>query len=63
MPSTSLSLASTLPLGLIPGMALFRPPASMAVLASFCATGMSLAPSMVMVRVAVSWAPLASITL
>ncbi|MCY1402959.1 hypothetical protein D3C76_1136630 [compost metagenome] len=60
--STSVSLPSTLPLGLTPGVALFAPPASMARATSSFATGASLAPWMVMFRVARSSAPALSIT-
>ncbi|MNE66575.1 hypothetical protein D3C80_1621310 [compost metagenome] len=60
--STSVSLASTLPVGLAPGAALFRPPASTARALSLFATGASLAPTMRTVRVARSSAPAVSIT-
>ncbi|MNP34129.1 hypothetical protein D3C76_1274020 [compost metagenome] len=62
LPSTSVSLLSTLPLGLSPGRSLFRPPASVARLMSGRATGVSSRPTMVMLRLARSSAPLASIT-
>ncbi|MCY1407152.1 hypothetical protein D9M71_224400 [compost metagenome] len=61
-PSTSLSLASTLPVGSEPRMALRMPPASMAKLLSLTATGVSLAPWMAIFRVARSSLPSASIT-
>ncbi|MCY1464343.1 hypothetical protein D9M71_823560 [compost metagenome] len=55
--STSVSFVSTLPLGLIPGVALAVPPASTATVLSLTANGLSLVPRMMMVRVAVLLAP------
>ncbi|MNZ81577.1 hypothetical protein D3C78_1002490 [compost metagenome] len=46
--SGSVSLASTLPPGLMPASALFRPPASTALPSSGLAVGVSLRPKMMM---------------
>ncbi len=59
--SLSVSLLSTLPVALDPGMLLAVPPASMAVFDSLVATGASLAPWMVTVICAVLFNPLASV--
>ncbi|MCY1448438.1 hypothetical protein D9M71_651020 [compost metagenome] len=55
--STSRSLANTLPVGFSPGVPLAVPPASTATVLSSAARGLSLAPRMRMVRVAVLLAP------
>ncbi|MNQ82798.1 hypothetical protein D3C85_978600 [compost metagenome] len=59
--STSVSLVNTLPTASLPGVPLNTPPASAAVPLSFTPTGVSLAPSMVTVRVAVAVAPARSL--
>ncbi|MNC56688.1 hypothetical protein D3C75_1063050 [compost metagenome] len=55
--STSRSLASTLPVGFRPGVPLAVPPASTATVLSSAASGLSLAPRMMMVSVDVLLAP------
>ncbi|MNZ80611.1 hypothetical protein D3C78_992530 [compost metagenome] len=57
-----MSLLSTLPLGLVPAVVLFKPPASTAMALSLLATGASLLPRMVMVNSAMSVAPAVSTT-
>ncbi|MCY1402957.1 hypothetical protein D9M71_181210 [compost metagenome] len=55
--STSLSLASTLPLAGWPGVPLFTPPASMATPLSSRAMGVSLAPPMTITSCELDWRP------
>ncbi|MCY1461797.1 hypothetical protein D9M71_794930 [compost metagenome] len=59
--STSLSLASTLPVALLPGVPLLTPPASRAVLPSSWAMGVSLRPSTVICSSALEEAPKTSV--
>ena len=58
--STSVSLVRTFPVGSVPAILLFTPPASVAVAVFATATGLSLDPRMVTVSVAVDPRPPAS---